>query len=93
MTGISDKLEHMTSPLVDIAQDVQELKDMMSSSKYYEVLSWVSDIREGIRYQELQEAHLERTGEWFLKDPAYIEWRDKKANSSLCLSGRSKLIP
>lgn len=63
---------------------------MIADNQDDATLRWVSEINEGRRLQELLERHIENTGNWFLTDSKYRNWRVSSQKPILYLHGKSK---
>lgn len=89
---VSDKVQQMITPLEKTAHEIQEVKELAFSNKFQEILLWVSDTKEGLRYQELEENRFPGTGAWFTESTKYLNWRSTSTHTALWLSGRSKYM-
>lgn len=72
--------------------DLGGIKRDLNGKRMTDTLKWVSEIAEGTRLQELLEKHHDGTGNWFLSDRNYLQWRTSLEKPILFLKGASEYI-
>ncbi|KAI9704106.1 MAG: hypothetical protein M1836_006967 [Candelina mexicana] len=89
-------LKDTTSPIVRMAQDVSDIKDMLDGSQRREILHWLSTVPCELQHAEAARKVVNGTGQWLLDRPELLEWQCSSTSALFWLhgipgAGKSKL--
>ena len=77
-----------------VKEELGELRSRQKDEKMREIIQWLSPLNFAARHQDIFSKHKEGTGQWFLEDDKFIQWKAGKSRLIWCpgVPGAGKTI-
>ncbi|RAH55281.1 hypothetical protein BO85DRAFT_82070 [Aspergillus piperis CBS 112811] len=92
-TRLDEALADLDQPIVRIADEMSDLHIALKENERSELLQWLSTISVQQHYRETLASVLPGSGEWLLKQPCFVNWKDSSSSESFWLHGVRKSHP
>ncbi|BCS16312.1 hypothetical protein ALUC_80519A [Aspergillus luchuensis] len=86
-TRLDEALADLDKPIVRIADEMSDLHIALKENERSELLQWLSTISVQQHYRETLASVLPGSGEWLLKQPCFVNWKDSSISESFWLHG------